>query len=56
MNFKPPWLLLLLTISAGVWSVPIERNEVNPDVKEEGQEESMVISNVWSFLSVIMFT
>ncbi|XP_054616524.1 nucleobindin-1 isoform X2 [Dunckerocampus dactyliophorus] len=33
--------LLLLFVSAGVWSVPIDRNEVHPDVKEHGQEESM---------------
>nr|XP_057904502.1 nucleobindin-1 isoform X2 [Doryrhamphus excisus] len=33
--------LLLLLVSAGVWSVPIDRNEVHPDVKEDGQEESM---------------
>lgn len=42
MNLKPGWLLLL-SISAGVWSVPIERHGGNQDVKEEVQEESVVI-------------
>uniref|UniRef100_A0A3P8U3C4 Nucleobindin-1 n=1 Tax=Amphiprion percula TaxID=161767 RepID=A0A3P8U3C4_AMPPE len=40
MNFKPGWLLLL-TISAGVWSVPIERNGGNQEPKEEAPEENM---------------
>lgn len=40
MNLKPAWLLLL-SVSAGVWSVPIERNEAKQEVKEEAQEESM---------------
>uniref|UniRef100_A0A3Q1GE63 Nucleobindin-1 n=1 Tax=Acanthochromis polyacanthus TaxID=80966 RepID=A0A3Q1GE63_9TELE len=40
MNFKPGWLLLL-TISAGVWSVPIERNGGNQEPKEEVPEENM---------------
>ncbi|KAM9779999.1 nucleobindin-1 [Neosynchiropus ocellatus] len=38
MNLKAAWLLLLLSVSAGVWSVPIDRN----DIKEEGPEENMV--------------
>ncbi|XP_053707037.1 nucleobindin-1 isoform X2 [Synchiropus splendidus] len=37
MNLRAAWLLLLLSVSAGVWSVPIDRNEV----KEEGLEENM---------------
>uniref|UniRef100_A0A8P4FYC7 Nucleobindin-1 n=1 Tax=Dicentrarchus labrax TaxID=13489 RepID=A0A8P4FYC7_DICLA len=39
MNVKPGWLLLL-SISAGVWSVPIDRNVANEEVKEEVQEEN----------------
>lgn len=34
--------LLLLSISAGVWSVPIDRNGGNQEPKEEVQEENMV--------------
>ncbi|XP_061761602.1 nucleobindin-1 isoform X3 [Nerophis ophidion] len=33
--------LLLLLVSAGVWSVPIDRNEVHQDAKDDGQEENM---------------
>ncbi|XP_024127352.1 nucleobindin-1 [Oryzias melastigma] len=33
--------LLLLSISAGVWSVPIDRNGGNQEPKEEVQEENM---------------
>ncbi|KAG7505317.1 hypothetical protein JOB18_029003 [Solea senegalensis] len=33
-------LLLLLSVSASVWSVPIERNGGNQEVKEEEQEEN----------------
>ncbi|KAF3699811.1 Protein tyrosine phosphatase receptor type f polypeptide-interacting protein alpha-3 [Channa argus] len=36
-----PGYLLLLYISAGVWSVPIDRNGGNREVKEEVQEESI---------------
>uniref|UniRef100_A0A671XEZ4 Nucleobindin-1 n=1 Tax=Sparus aurata TaxID=8175 RepID=A0A671XEZ4_SPAAU len=39
MNLKPGWLLLL-SISAGVWSVPIDRNAGNQEVKEEVPEEN----------------
>lgn len=44
MNWKPGWLLLL-SISAGVWSVPIERNAAQQGPKEEVQEENMVTSH-----------
>uniref|UniRef100_A0A3Q1KCU2 Nucleobindin-1 n=1 Tax=Anabas testudineus TaxID=64144 RepID=A0A3Q1KCU2_ANATE len=40
MNLKCGWLLLL-SISTGVWSVPIDRHEGNQEVKEEVQEESV---------------
>ncbi|KAK2833044.1 hypothetical protein Q5P01_016933 [Channa striata] len=40
MTLTPGWLLLL-SISAGVWSVPIDRNGGNQAVQEEVQEESM---------------
>lgn len=40
---KPGWLLLL-SISAGVWSVPIDRNVGNQEAKEEVQEENGVSS------------
>uniref|UniRef100_A0A8D3C7U3 Nucleobindin 1 n=1 Tax=Scophthalmus maximus TaxID=52904 RepID=A0A8D3C7U3_SCOMX len=41
MKLKPcRLLLLLLSISAGVWSVPIDRNVGNQEVKEEAQEEN----------------
>lgn len=43
MNLKPGWLLLLLSVSAGVWSVPIDRNGGNQETKEEVPEESVVI-------------
>ncbi|XP_071323282.1 nucleobindin-1 isoform X2 [Trachinotus anak] len=39
MALKLGWLLLL-SISAGVWSVPIDRNGGNQEVKEEVQEEN----------------
>ncbi|XP_029364030.1 nucleobindin-1 [Echeneis naucrates] len=39
MTLKPGWLLLL-SIIAGVWSVPIDRNGGNQEVKEEVQEEN----------------
>uniref|UniRef100_A0A3Q0R302 Nucleobindin-1 n=1 Tax=Amphilophus citrinellus TaxID=61819 RepID=A0A3Q0R302_AMPCI len=40
MNWKPGWLLLL-SISVGVWSVPIDRNAAQQGPKEEVQEENM---------------
>uniref|UniRef100_A0A1A7YT79 Nucleobindin-1 n=1 Tax=Iconisemion striatum TaxID=60296 RepID=A0A1A7YT79_9TELE len=40
MNLKAGWLLLLL-MPASVWSVPIDRNGANQELKEEVQEESM---------------
>ncbi|XP_070704421.1 nucleobindin-1 [Pempheris klunzingeri] len=39
MNLKPGWLLLL-TFSAGVLSVPIDRNVGNQEAKEEVPEEN----------------
>lgn len=45
MNLKPGWLLLL-SISAGVWSVPIDRHEGKQEVEEEVQEESVVTGPV----------
>lgn len=45
---KPVWLLLL-SVAAGVWSVPIDRNVGNQEVKEEVQEENGVtLSAVFS--------
>lgn len=41
MTIKPGWLLLL-SIYAGVWSVPIDRHGDNQEIKEEVQEESVV--------------
>ncbi|KAM4597778.1 nucleobindin-1 [Polymixia lowei] len=45
MNLNPRWLLLLLSVSAGVWSVPIDRNgdakEAQPVVEEDKQEENV---------------
>ncbi|XP_037648840.1 nucleobindin-1 [Sebastes umbrosus] len=40
MNLNPGWLLLLLSISAGVWSVPIDRNGDKQEAKEEVPEEN----------------
>ncbi|KAF7660709.1 hypothetical protein LDENG_00276140 [Lucifuga dentata] len=40
MNLSTGWLLLL-SISAGVWSVPIDRNGGHQDVVEEKQEENV---------------
>uniref|UniRef100_A0A8C9YFT8 Nucleobindin-1 n=1 Tax=Sander lucioperca TaxID=283035 RepID=A0A8C9YFT8_SANLU len=39
MTLKPSWLLLL-SISAGVWSVPIDRNGDNQEAKEDVPEEN----------------
>ncbi|XP_044188271.1 nucleobindin-1 isoform X1 [Thunnus albacares] len=41
MNLKPGRLLLLLSVCAGVWSVPIDRNGGNQEAKEEVPEESV---------------
>lgn len=38
---NPGWLLLL-SVCAGVSSVPIDRNVANQEVKEEAQEENGV--------------
>ncbi|MED6261210.1 Nucleobindin-1, partial [Ataeniobius toweri] len=40
MNLIPGWLLLLF-ISAVVWSVPINRNGGDQEPKQEAQEENM---------------
>ncbi|XP_031717960.1 nucleobindin-1 isoform X2 [Anarrhichthys ocellatus] len=40
MNLKPGWLLLL-SICAGVWSVPIDRNADNQEAKAEVPEENV---------------
>ncbi|KAM4716771.1 nucleobindin-1 [Anableps anableps] len=40
MNLIPAWLLLLF-ISAAVWSVPIDRNDAEKEQKQEAQEETM---------------
>lgn len=50
MNLTPGWLLLLLSISAGVWSVPIDRNGGNQEVKEEVQEENTVRASLLKLL------
>lgn len=66
MNLKCGWLLLL-SISTGVWSVPIDRHEGNQEVKEEVQEESVVMVSViynvvwcvftiWEFKNKLKFT
>ncbi|XP_037333118.2 nucleobindin-1 [Pungitius pungitius] len=39
MNLQPGWLLLL-SVSAGVWSVPLERNAENKEAKAEVPEEN----------------
>ncbi len=44
---KPGWLLLL-SVCAAVWSVPIDRNVGNQEVKEEVQEENGVRVSVFS--------
>ena len=44
---RPLLLLLLLSVSAGVWSVPIDRNVGNQEAKEEVQEENGVINSVF---------
>uniref|UniRef100_A0A667YMW0 Nucleobindin 1 n=1 Tax=Myripristis murdjan TaxID=586833 RepID=A0A667YMW0_9TELE len=44
MNLNPRWLLLLLSISAEVWSVPIDRNGGKQEavhIEEENQEENV---------------
>ncbi|CAL8304169.1 unnamed protein product [Merluccius merluccius] len=42
MNPNPDWLLLLLSVCAGVWSVPIDRNATPTEAphEEEKQEEN----------------
>lgn len=50
---KPGWLLLL-SISAGVWSVPIDRNVGNQEAKEEVQEENGVMVSVVSVIYHLM--
>lgn len=37
-----PGSLLLISVWVGVWSVPIERNDVEQEAKEEVQEETGV--------------
>lgn len=37
-----PGSLLLISVWVGVWSVPIERNDVEQEAKEEVQEETEV--------------
>lgn len=40
--------LLLLSVCVGVWSVPIDRNVGDQEVKEEVQEENGVTVSVFS--------
>lgn len=54
MNLKPGWLLLL-SISAGVWSVPIDRNAGNQEVKEEVPEENGVMVLLLSVPCLLWF-
>lgn len=37
-----PGSLLLISVWVGVWSVPIDRNDVEQEAKEEVQEETGV--------------
>lgn len=47
MNLTSGWLLLL-SVCVGVWSVPIDRNVGDQEVKEEVQEENGVTLSVFS--------
>lgn len=47
MNLTSGWLLLL-SVCVGVWSVPIDRNVGDQEVKEEVQEENGVTVSVFS--------
>lgn len=45
-----PGALLLISVWVGVWSVPIERNDVELEAKEEVQEETEVSVFLLSYI------
>lgn len=51
-----PGSLLLISVWVGVWSVPIERNDVQQEAKEEVQEETEVSVFLLSISTVDVVT